>query len=267
MNRPVRELDAASSEAPKPPQVFVRALSVPPGAPWEQARAARLDARHGAPLPIGELMHQVRRLEPWGPGKAGRYAALYVRAREYQAPFETDVEVGGRTLRAQFGARAVDRDRARMLALVAGLLVVSGAALGGGLMLALGARSEATARLEAAEQLAASRLKMAEGVRARQQQARELRDLVGQARPMGEVVGDLTWVATSKAPEARILAVRWEGGLLAAEARGETPPFQSVDRPVAKASRPLRPGVWLWGVGRPGARTGGAEPFVAEMAR
>lgn len=266
MNRPLRlEAEGAEPAAPKPaPQVFVRALTTPPGAPWEQARAARLDARHGAPLPIAELVHQVRRLGRWAVGQPGRYAAFYVRAREFREPFETTVDVDGQAVKVRFGAAGADMQRLRGLAAAVVLVVLAGAVLGAGVMLALGARSEATAQLEADEQLAASRLKMAQAYRDRSNQARDLRVAVGRARPLADVMADLTWVATSKTPEARIVGVHWEDGLLAVEARGEQPPFLAVDRPIERSAKPLRPGVWLWAV--EGAQSPSAvRPVAAEF--
>lgn len=267
MNLPLREIDPEVAEAgAKPPQVFVRALVTPPGAPWEQARAARLDARHGAPLPVSELLHQVRRLDRWGPGRSGRYAAFYVRAREFREPFEATVEVDGQPVKVRFGAQAQDLKRLRSLGAILLVLMLTGAVLGGGVMLALGARGEATAGLQADEQLAQAKLKMAEAFRDRSNQARDLRALAGAGRPVSEVVGDLTWVATSKTPEARIVGLHWERGLLAVEARGEQPPFLAVDRPIERSARPLRPGVWLWAVGRPRAPESGRAPLAAEIA-
>jgi len=265
MNLPLREIDAAEGVAAvaPPPQVFVRALTTPPGAPWEQHRAAHLDARHGAPLPIADLMHQVRRLDRWGPGRAGRFAAFYVRAREYREPFETSVEVDGQPVKVRFGTPAQDLRRLQQIGAVLAGIVLCGAVLGTGTMLALGARGEAAAQLEADEQLARARLKTAEAFRNRAYQARDLRALVGQARPLADVVADLSWVATSKTPEARVVGIHWERGLLAVEARGEQAPFLAVDRPLERSAGPLRPGVWLWAVGRPGSRT--PAPIAADV--
>lgn len=268
MNLPLRELPPDLGPAPDtspPPQVFVRALTTPPGAPWEQARAARLDARHGSPLPIGELLHQVRRLDRWRPGQSGRFAAFYVRAREARDPFETTVDVEGQAVTVRFGTSAPDLRRLRGVGLGLAALVVSGAALGTGVMLALGAKSSVQAELEANEQLAASRLPAAAAYKARVRQARELKALAGAARPLDEVLADLSWVATSKTPEARIVGVHWERGLLAIEARGEQPPFLAVDRAIERSERPLRPGVWLWAVGRPGSGAATPAPVAAEF--
>jgi hypothetical protein len=266
MNRPVREIaPEMEAGASATPHVFVRALSTPPGPPWEQARAARLDARHGAPLPLPELMHQVRRLDRWAPGQPGRYAAFYIRAREFREPFEASVDVDGRPVRVKFGASGPDLRRFQGMGAAVLAIALCGAILGTGITLALGARREAEARLAAAEQFAAARLKLAQAHRDRSNQARDLRALVGHARPLAEVLGDLTWVATSKTPEARLTGVHWERGLLAVEARGEQPPFLAVDRPIERSPKPLRAGVWLWAVGRPQDLAGRPGPVSAEL--
>jgi hypothetical protein len=145
------------------------------------------------------------------------------------------------------------------------LLALTGGALGTGVMLALGARSEAAAELDGAEQIGRAKLRTAEKVRERAAQAGDLRVAVGHGRPLSEVVADLTWVATSKTPEARIVGVHWERGLLAVEARGEQAPFLAVDRPIDRSAKPIRPGVWLWAVGRPDSIAAGRGPVAAEV--
>lgn len=73
------------------PNVLVRTLVVPPGAPWVQQRAAMLEARHSAPLPIESLVLSLMRLEGWRPGRPGRYAACYVLARDFAGRLTTTV--------------------------------------------------------------------------------------------------------------------------------------------------------------------------------
>ena len=72
-------------ESPHPPRsaagptIFVRTFTTPPGLPWDQSRVAMLEVRSGAPLPLGEVIYQLRRLDPWFVGRSARYAAFYVR--------------------------------------------------------------------------------------------------------------------------------------------------------------------------------------------
>lgn len=239
---------AAEDAAPAQPQVFVRAFSVPTGLPWEQSRAAQLDARHGSPLPIDELMVQLKRLDRWSPGKPARYAAFYVRVQDYGTPFETTLQVDGVSVTVAFGARKQDLDRVKFAAIVALIVALCGAVLGGSLVMALGARSQALAALDTTEHLALAKRRAGLAHQAQIDQARGLRRELGRSRPVEEVLADLDWAAASKAPNARISAVHWDHGLLALEARGQAPPLIPGERPLQRAATPLRPGVWLWGV-------------------
>lgn len=243
----------ARAEAAPQPQVFVRAFVTPPGAPWEQAKAAGLEARHGAPLPIADLMLKVKRLEPWKPGAVGRYGAFYVRIREYAAPFETTVEVDGRPHKVAFGTGAEQALRLRRLALGGGLIAAVVAVCAVGLTLVMAVRDEGEVRLENLEQQSVQRLKAASAYQRQKDLARDLEGAASGSGRLDDVLGDLAWVATSKSPEARIVAVHWERGVLAVEARGEVAPFSAPDRKVERFDKPLRPGVWLWGVGPRGS--------------
>lgn len=256
-------VEAAEDAAPVQPQVFVRAFSVPAGLPWEQSRAAQLDARHGSPLPIDELLVQLRHLDRWSPGKPARYAAFYVRVQDYSTPFETTLQVDGQSVAVAFGARKQDLDRVKVVAVVGLIIALCGAVLGGSLMMALGARSQAQAALDTTEHLALTKRRAGLAYQVQIDQARGLRREIGRARPLEEALADLDWAAASKAPDARISALHWDHGLLGVEARGPAPPLISGERPLQRATAPLRPGVWLWGVepraSRPRAFLGAAR--------
>jgi hypothetical protein len=247
------EFGPRPSAAPDHPQVLMRVIVTPPGAPWEQARAAGLDAQHGAPLPIAELIHRLKRLTSWAPGRPGRFAVFYVRAKEFRAPFETRVDVDGQSVRVAFGVVGDGARRLQGGLMLLAMLVATGAILGGALTLAGRARSEASARLDAAERMAAAKLTVAETYRKQAAETRALRTAAGRARPVAEVIDDLTWLATSKTPEARIAAVHWQAGVMAVEVRGDPPPFAVADRSILRSPKQLRPGVWLWGVGAGGS--------------
>lgn len=241
---------AAAMEDGGPPQVFVRAITTPPGLPWEQHRAAQLEARHGSPLPIADLVHRLRRIGGWSIGRPGRFAVFYVRSREFRAPFETTMEVEGQAVRVAFGSGTEQLRRARKLGLGLGLGAATIALLAAGVMLALDRRAGAEARLAALEQTVAARLRAAETLEARRDLVRRLSVTAPDSRSVEAVLEDLSWAASARAPDARILAVHWEPGLLAFEVRGEGAPFSNSDRPVESVSEPVRPGVFLWGVSR-----------------
>lgn len=237
-----------SAESNPPPQVFVRAFTTPPGLPWEQARAAQLEARHGSPLAASELQTQLKRLTTWGPGRPGRYAAFYVRLRDYRGPFETTVDVDGRAIKVAFGAGAQQLERARLVGGALAVLVATGGVLGLGVALAQAGKRDAVVAQETLAQLSAGKLRQAQGYRRSHELARDLRRSVGESKPVSDVIADLAWAASAKRPEARIAAVHWDQGLLAIEVRGEEAPFEPGARELQRSDKPIRPGVWLWGL-------------------
>jgi hypothetical protein len=245
-----------------PPEVFLRTFVTPPGAPWTQARAAALEVRHGAPLPLGDLMHRVKRLEGWGPGRPARFAAFYIRRRDYRRPFETLVDVDGAPVRVAFGARAQHFGRLRSLALAGAAAALSVGLVASGTVAALNARAEVAGRLDTAARQIAVRLSQGRETAGRLETSRAIAQVQGHAGLPAEVLDDLEWLAHARTPEAQILAVHWDHGLLAVEARGEAAPVAATDREVVRAPRPLRAGVWLWGIRRRpvGAGSEGTAP-------
>lgn len=231
-----------------PPQVFSRVFSVPAGAPWEQMRAAQLEVRHGSPVPIAELIWRLRRLEGWRPGQASRFAVFYVRSREYKAPFETLVEIDGEPIRVAFGLATDQFRRARRLGAVAAIAGTCAAVLIVGVFSALHARATAEDGLQGLDRSVEAKARLTRAVQRERAQGRELQAAVGRAGRLEDVLTDIAWASAAKTPEARIGAVHWDHGLLAVESRGEASPFVTSDRPVERSSRPLRPGVWIWGV-------------------
>jgi hypothetical protein len=231
------------------PHVFVRTFSVPPGLPWTQARAAQMEARHGAPLPMPELMLRLRRLAAWSPSQPARYAALYLRREDYRAPFETTVAVDGEALSVAFGVRRLtDFGQLQFVGLIA-LAIFMSALVGTVLVsVSLSQRSETEAALSGLENRVQGKLGQAQ--RRASQQGRDA-DLIqahrGSVAP-GEALTDLAWVARNRTPDARIVAVHWDHGALAIEARGTAAPVAASDRTIVRAKHPLRDGVSLWGV-------------------
>ena len=240
------------------PQVLPRTIATPPGPPWEQARAARLEARHGAPLPLTEVIWRLRRLEPWAPARPGRYVAFYVRERELKTRFTAKVEVDGRPTEVEFRPAADQRQQARGLAYI-GLVALISVGLGAGAVgFSLHTRSEAESRLAAAEQAAAVKLRAARALQKRADAARRLHAAQGAAAPVASALRDLAWASVSRSPEANILAVHWDHGLLAIETKGDASPFSQAEPGVVRPGGQIRPGVYLWGVKPP--KTPGRAP-------
>ena len=245
-------------------KVFARSITAPPGAPWDQLRVARLEARVGAPLPLGEVVFQLRRLEAWRPGRAARFAAFYIRSSDIVGSLSTRAFVDGRWMAVSFTSKREREARARRVGLAL-------AALGGGLLVllaagavAISARQAAEGQLADLERLANAKAHLARTTALQLQQARALAAAGVRGRSLYDLLTDLDWASSTKAPGARVQALHWQGGVMAIEARGDSPPVNDVARPVTKVGAAIRPGVWLWGVARsrsvvpPGASSAGA---------
>lgn len=239
------EDDEATADTSEP-KVFVRSITAPPGLPWDQARAAGLEARLGAPIPLGGVTYQLRRLDTWAPGASARFAAFYVRSEEVHGQLTTFAEVDGRSVQVVFSSAAELRRRARRLAIMAGAAALVLVLLAAPALWALKARADAETRLTGMEQTVAAKMRQANNLRSLKRQARILDAAHARGRGLSDVVADLAMVSTAKAPGARIQAFHWDKRYIAVEARGDGEPFARLGRLVRKSDRPSRSGVWLW---------------------
>jgi hypothetical protein len=246
------DLDEDRTEEPEggSPQVFHRIFTVPAGAPWEQGRAAQLEARLGSPLPISELSWRARRLASWAPGRPGRYVVFYIRTRELSGPFETAMEVEGQTLRVAFGSPGRQLKRAGGVAVSAIAAAGLAACVAAGVLIAVNVRVQAADQLGVLERAADLKARQVAILQGRFAAERELKGAVAKSGRFEDVLADLAWATDAKAPDARIVAFHWDHRLMAVEARGDAPPFLASDRVVERAAKPLRPGVWLWAARR-----------------
>lgn len=152
-------------------------------------------------------------------------------------------------MRVAFLSPELQRAQARQLAMAA--LVLGAAAFI--LITAVGSafvrRADAEAGLQAIETRAAAKLRAAETRERLDAQDRALAARLDRGGTVRAVVADLSWASRSKAPDAHLEGLHWEPSLLAVEVRGGAAPFQSSDgRTLRKAPKPVRKGVWLWGV-------------------
>lgn len=255
--RRVEDKDAApEGHAHEDAQVFVRTLSAPAGLPWDQSRAAALEARLGAPLPLGEVVYQLKRLEPWSPGKPARFAAFYVRAQAIGERLSAQPVVDGEPVVVEFLSRAAQRRRSQRFVVLGTTAGLVSAIFLGSTLSALSVRSQAAAELDSAEQLAALKLGQAKALQKLKDQTRMLDGAGLKGRTLDAFLSDLAWASSAKAPEAKILAMRWEHGLMAFEVKGGAAPFTRLDRPVRKGEGAAAGGSTLWGVG-PASEEGG----------
>jgi len=221
------------------PRVFARAVHAPAGWPWEQLRAAQLAARHEAPVSMDQVHLRLKRLTPWRPAQAARFAACYVRISEIAERFETQVEVEGRPVPVAFEPPEALARRARRsllvgagAAVVVALLVVS---IAGALL----ARAQGEEQVAALEHDAALKLQRAEAAQSLRRQSAALA-AASPGEPVAASLADLAWAMAARAPGARIQAWRWDHGVSRVEARGEASPFADSHRAVT------REGAGLW---------------------
>lgn len=248
---PPLSLDPLASDAEavtSPPVVFARGIDAVAAMPWDQFRAAKLDATVNAPIPTSDVALVLRRIGRWTYRSPARFAAIYARQSDVGDGFSTTVELDGRLITVTFPSAGRQMARARLLLMVTALvttatflLVATGATI-------WSARSQAEQRLATLEQQAARKLLQAQAAERLSAQARALDAQGVRGTRTADVLGDLSWASTARKPDARIAAIHWEAGVVAVEARGEDSPFTASDRPVERSSAPVRPGTWLWGV-------------------
>lgn len=228
--------------------MFVRAIVTRAAAPWDQARAAALEARMNAPLPLDVTAYVLKRLEPWKPGAQGRYVAVYARRTDVRDGLVATARLDGRAIPVRFLSVERQRQQLKVFAAAAGgaailvfLLVVCGASV-------FTTRAQANLRLEQLEQSTQRRLAAAKRQRAVAAQVEAVEAAGLDELRVGAVLADLDWAAGAVAPGASIEAFYREGPLLAVEVRGDQTPFAVTDRMVQRSEKPVRRGVWLWGV-------------------
>lgn len=230
------------------PTVFVRTISAPPGLPWDQARMADLEARAGAPLPLAEVVYQVRRLEPWRPGRPARYSACYVRARDVGERLEATAVIDGKPVAVEFLSQCERTRRVRRLGAIAAITAVTALLVLGAVTSAVTLRSTNTERARQIQLAIEGRTRQARAIAELKAQTRALNGVHVRGESIADFLNDVAWASRSKGQGAHIDALHWDRRYMAVEARGDTAPFGQTDRAVIKTPKPLRPGVWLWGV-------------------
>lgn len=236
------EVDAVVGDVP---QVFIRPLTIPPGLPWDQNRAARLESEQAAPLDISQLAVRLKRLEAWRPGQVGSFAALYIRESQVGEGCLAKANLGGRIVTAQFRSRDHLANETKRL----GALATIGVVVTVLTVLAIGAA--VTARLHVEQDLSrleltsARRLHQAEKNAQLKRQATILADVREDRGSINEMLIALARMSRERSADASIEAFHWRPAGSAVEVRGDGQPYPTGV--ASRIDRPLRPGVWLWG--------------------
>lgn len=234
-----------AAEAEAPAAQFTRLLTTPPGAPWRQRQIADLEARLGSPLAGQAVAYRLTRTEPWKLGAGGRFAVVYARDGGLTV---TPAAGGGAPTGAFERLAAAFEGVASRRLLTLAITIASLAVFGLAVSSAVSRRAEVRSDLVSLDQSVDLGEHRAHQVADLQRQASVLNRLGAADRSVGRLLSDMDWVAAHRRPEVAITSFHWIGGIAAVEAATADSPFANADRPVQRASHPVRPGVWLWGV-------------------
>jgi len=238
---------------------FTRVVTAPPAWPWDQTRAARLEAQHTSPLSGDDVTVIVRRLSGWAWNEPGKFVAVYVRGADLREGLKFQIEAQGQTLTIDMPSRATrmaqSRERALIMALGSAILV-SLLAMGS---LALHRRAADADRLTRLEARLGRQAREAERLRHAHADALALEDLNLRYRTLDRAMDDLKNVSLKRDANARIEAFYWNHGYWAVESRGKDTPVNDATLPLQRAPKPVRKDVWLWvSPHEDGARDNGA---------
>jgi hypothetical protein len=215
--------------------LFVTTLDAPPGAPWDQHRAARIAAELEAPLALNEVDIAVARIGRWRPNITGRFAAGYRRVDATNMEDCRTVSVDGQDVVLIFRSSAGEALRRRRLPTTVVLVIAVASLLTGAVVKWTHVREARAVALQQRADIARRQLiqqrHQAATVRGLALMARN--DLLG--RSGGQVVNDLVWLGLARDRAVSINAVRWRDRRLEIQASG---------RPVAGATQDTV-GAWV----------------------
>ncbi|WP_140986903.1 hypothetical protein [Asticcacaulis tiandongensis] len=236
--------------APSAAKPFTRIVNVPSALPWDQMRAARLEAHHTSPVTAASSglapTIVVRRLSPWRPGQGGRFVAIYLKGQEAAEGLSFTIEVQGRPVSIVVPSRRKQAEQLRQQATVTGLILLTLVCLSGQVALTLKRRAAAEAELARLEQVVERTARQISTGATAQANARTLEEIGVRGRKAADVLAALQTVTTAKNPHARIDSFLWEGGDWALEVKGDAAPLNEGSVSMQKADRPVRRDTWLW---------------------
>jgi len=238
-------MNASLSQMDRPFRPFTRVVTTPPGWPWDQARAAMLEARHTSPLSNDGVNIMVRRLKSWALGEGGEFVAIYLRAGDPLPAQGLDVDVRGRTIHIDLPSRAARAEQRKDQVTRIGAVAVMVIVVLGLITLAFERRAALDDHLGDAELRIDREAREAHAVVRAKQDAEALSEL-GVTDGLDHAINDLTYVTAAKDPAARLDAFYWSKGFWAVEGHGGDAPVKDSGLTLQKSPKPVRPGVWLW---------------------
>jgi hypothetical protein len=236
------------SGGPPPPSIFAKAIATPPGLPWDQARAAEMEARRAAPLPMANLSLQLRRLEPWRFRQAGRYAAFYTRSDQVGTGFTGSTRLGSQLFTVDFQPPGEAAARAKRMSVATSLgavfAIVAAWAIGSALTL----HAHTAKELRHLGEETAQRLTRAQSLVTLKRQTVALAGIVDRGAPLSDVLADLGEASSARKADVQIESFHWRPTVYGVLVRGDGVPYP--ENLARRADRPLRPDLWIWAVAR-----------------
>jgi hypothetical protein len=220
-------------EAPDPVMdPFVRIFGIPATSPWDQDRAAKLDAVLNSPLAESDVAICVRRLGLWSPSDSSRYCAAYLRKSQISDEHRVIRLIEGRDIEFVFRSdRFVRARRARRMTDLA-LTVAACAAVLLASVKAIEARGDNVLALSGVEHgLRESLARQAEQDR-ESRFSQELAGASSQGRGGDNLMADLAWIARSRRADVQIDAVLWNGGTITLRTADQSNPIAGAERQV-----------------------------------
>lgn len=244
-----------------PADIFVHVISVPAAGPWDQTRAAQMSAELAAPLPAGQSVQYLRRLDRWTPGRPARFAVGYMRAAEGTGERTRTLMVEGRLVRFVFQDPNTKRLHRRTW--LANACLAAGAALS---LVAVGwtwnQRHDAAIKSldvrahQANLTLRAQRLRAQEG---RNLALMQPAGLLG--RSGSKVAADLAWLDAVRDRRTSLTTVAWTDRTLVVSTTSSRAPAPGATRLAAEDG--LGRG---WRIDPPTVQVSGAKPSTVSRA-
>ncbi len=225
---------------------FTRIVSVPAAWPWDQARAARLEAQHTSPVSGDDVSIVVRRLKRWALGEPGKFVAIYLRGPDIRNGVRFDLEIQGQRLSIDMPSpqQKAAQANARVWHLILGGVLI-GAVLSMG-MLTLSRRAAEADRISALEVTMARKAHEAQGILRAKDDALALSQLGHGAHTLDAAVQDLKTLSLKRDSASRIDAFYWNKGYWAIEVHGKDAPIRDATLSLQRSNKPIRKDVWLW---------------------
>jgi hypothetical protein len=247
-------------------QLFVRRIDIPPGAPWDQHRAAKLAAAHGAPLSRDVVAASLKRLAPWRARRPGVFAVAYIRRADLPPDGVVEGALEGKALRFAFQPAGLALARARKLAITGLLAIVAIAALGLGVQTALNRRAQNEQLLARLESNASRGERLGRRSAQRALDMRLVRLAGAEHSSFADLAADLAWLSQARRPSALIQRVTWGSAEIAVLSMGPDAPVSGSERQME--SEPAAAGAREWRIraaAPPVVRSGVVRPSVVSM--